>query len=96
VTPSGDGITPDEQALVGTVVRGTVLAVFTWGVIVDIGLSRPALIDALYVDDGDAYIVGDEVNANLDHFDEGKQQFLLRPEGQERVADRLRRKGFDI
>lgn len=69
---------------------------FTWGVIVDIGLSCLALIDALYVDDGDVYIVGDEIQAHLDHFDEMKREFLLRPEGQERVADRLRRKGFDI
>jgi hypothetical protein len=70
--------------------------VFTWGVIVDIGLSRPALIDALYVDDGDVYVVGKEVEANLEYFDEMKQQFLLRPDGQEPVAGRLRRKGFDV
>jgi hypothetical protein len=48
-----------ERALVGTVVDGVVKAVFRWGVIVDLGLSRVGFIDPLYIDDGDRYEVGD-------------------------------------
>ncbi|GAB7103410.1 hypothetical protein JCM4814A_17240 [Streptomyces phaeofaciens JCM 4814] len=80
-----------EMRLVGSVVEGEATAVFPWGVIVDLGLSRDGLIDVLYIDDDDNYEVGDRVSCCLDAFDEMKNKFILRPPGQVPLAERLRR-----
>ncbi|MFJ6082853.1 hypothetical protein ACIQI8_15750 [Streptomyces sp. NPDC092369] len=83
---------PDaEMRLVGSVAEGEATAVFPWGVIVDLGLSRDGLIDVLYIDDDDNYEVGDRVSCYLSAFDEMKNKFILRPPGQVPVAERLRR-----
>jgi predicted RNA-binding protein with RPS1 domain len=87
---------PDEERLIGQLVEGVVEAVFRWGVIVELGLSRKGLIDALYIDDGDDYQVGDRVEATLTSLDENKDKILLLPKGQTPVADRLREIGFDL
>ncbi|MCL8013805.1 S1 RNA-binding domain-containing protein [Streptomyces sp. AS02] len=79
-----------EMRLVGSVVEGEATAVFRWGVIVDLGLSRDGLIDVLYIDDDDNYQVGDRVSCYLDCFDEKKNKFILRPPGQVPLAERLR------
>ncbi|MFL6073302.1 MAG: hypothetical protein ACJ73S_07910 [Mycobacteriales bacterium] len=84
-----------EFALLGSLVEGSVLAVFRWGVIVDLGLSHVGLIDALYVDDDDNYQVGDRISAYLTHFDDRMEKFWLRPPGQIPVSERLRRRGYD-
>ncbi|MEU3173320.1 MULTISPECIES: hypothetical protein [unclassified Streptomyces] len=57
----------------------------------DLGLSRVGLVDALYVDDGDDYHVGDRISGHLDCFDEQKDKFILRPPDQIPLAERLRR-----
>jgi ribosomal protein S1 len=80
-----------EMRLVGSIVAGEATAVFRWGVIVDLGLSRDGLIDVLYIDDDDNYQVGDRVSCYLDCFDEMKNKFILRPPGQVPLAERLRR-----
>ncbi|MDQ0762818.1 S1 RNA-binding domain-containing protein [Streptomyces canus] len=80
-----------EMRLVGSIVEGEATAVFRWGVIVDLGLSRDGLIDVLYIDDDDNYQVGDRVSCYLDCFDEMKNKFILRPPGQVPLAERLRR-----
>lgn len=84
-----------ERALIGTIVGGTVAAVFRWGVIVELGLSHVGFIDALYVDDNDHYGVGDKVSVYLTRFDARQNKFWLRPPGQTPVSERLRQKGFD-
>ena len=83
------GVPEAEMSLVGSVVEGEATAVFRWGVIVDLGLSRDGLIDVLYIDD-DNYQVGDRVSCHLDAFDEMKNKFILRPPGQVPLAERLR------
>ncbi|MFF3334715.1 hypothetical protein ACFYWX_35120 [Streptomyces sp. NPDC002888] len=80
-----------ETGLVGSIVEGEATAVFRWGVIVDLGLSRDGLIDVLYIDDDDNYEVGDRVSCCLDGFDEMKNKFILRPPGQLPLAERLRK-----
>ncbi|MCH5671596.1 S1 RNA-binding domain-containing protein [Streptomyces gilvus] len=80
-----------DLRLMGHLVEGEVVAVFRWGVIVDLGLSRDGLIDVLYIDDDDNYEVGDRVSCYLSVFDEMKNKFILRPPGQVPVAERLRR-----
>ena len=80
-----------EQHLIGEMVDGEIEAVFRWGIIVDLGLSRVGLIDALYIDAGDNYQVGDRVSGYLDCFDEQKDKFILRPPSQIPLAERLRR-----
>ncbi|MFJ7593461.1 hypothetical protein ACIQZO_40055 [Streptomyces sp. NPDC097617] len=80
-----------EQRLIGEMVDGEVEAVFRWGIIVDLRLSRVGLIDALYIDDEDNYQVGDRVSGYLDCFDEQKGKFILRPPDQIPLAERLRR-----
>jgi ribosomal protein S1 len=80
-----------EMSLAGQLIEGRVEAVFRWGVIVDANLSRPGLIDALYIDDGDDYKAGQNVSCYLDSFDEQKDKFILRPPGQIPLAERLRR-----
>ncbi|WP_327374036.1 hypothetical protein OG393_08630 [Streptomyces sp. NBC_01216] len=80
-----------EQCLIGEMIDGQVEAVFRWGIIVDLGLSRVGLIDALYIDDGDRYEVGGRVSCYLDCFDERKDKFILRPPGQISLAERLGR-----
>lgn len=90
----GPKISKDEAALLGTLVEGTVIAVFRWGVIVDLGLSCVGLIDVLYIDDHDSYEVGDVVSAYLSSFSEGMEKFWLRPPGQVPISERLRQKGF--
>jgi ribosomal protein S1 len=87
-------IEPEEAALLGSLVEGRVVAVFRWGVIVDLGLSHVGLIDALYIDDHDTYREGDIVSAYLTSFDERMEKFWLRPPGQVPVSERLREKGF--
>lgn len=87
-------ITGAERALLGTLVEGTVVAVFQWGVIVDLGLSHVGFIDPLYIDDCDHYEKGDRVSAFLSTFDERMERFWLRPPGQVPVSERLRQKGF--
>ena len=80
-----------EQRLIGEMIDGEIEAVFRWGIIVDLGLSRVGLIDALYIDTGDNYQVGDRVSGYLDCFDEQKDKFILRPPNQIPLAERLRR-----
>lgn len=91
---SDNGISKEEAELVGTVVEGTVLAVFRWGVIVDLQLSHVGLIDVLYVDDDDHYSVGDRVSGHLTDYNELMGQFWLRPLGQVPVSERIRKKGL--
>ncbi|WP_162907226.1 hypothetical protein [Allorhizocola rhizosphaerae] len=91
-----DGIEQREREMIGGLVRGRVEAVFRWGVIVDLGMSRPGLIDALYVENDDRYEAGDVVEAHLECFDEMKQEFILRPPSQTSIGDRLQAKGFDL
>lgn len=92
----GKEIAEHERELIGEIVRGRVEAVFRWGVIVDLEMSHPGLIDALYIDNDDIYSAGDEVEAFLECFDEKKQEFILRPPHQQSLADRLRQKGFNV
>lgn len=87
-------ISADERALLGTLVEGRVIAVFRWGIIVDLGLSHVGLIDALYIDDDDNYAVDDVVTGYLSSFNELMEKFWLRPPGQVPIDERLRRKGF--
>ncbi|GAA0730781.1 hypothetical protein Drose_26915 [Dactylosporangium roseum] len=87
-------ISAQERALIGTLVEGEVEAAFRWGVIVDLGMSRVGLIDALYIDDDDDYQVGGRVSAYLDSFDSKKNKFILRPPGQVPVAERLKNLGL--
>lgn len=87
-------ITEGERALLGSLVDGRVVAVFNWGVVVDLQLSHVGFIDPLYIDDDDHYSVGDRVTAYLSTFDEKMEKFWLRPPGQVPVSERLRRKGL--
>lgn len=87
----GEHLDEHERGLIGRIVEGRVEAVFRWGVIVDLELSRVALIDALYVDDGDKYYVGQKISGYLDCFDAKKNEFILRPLSQIPLADRLSR-----
>ncbi|RMI45212.1 S1 domain-containing protein [Streptomyces triticirhizae] len=80
----------------GSLVVGRVVAIFNWGVIVDIGLSKVGLIDALYVDDEDKYEPGAEVAAYLESLDSMKDKYILRPPHQTSLAERLRNKGYDV
>jgi ribosomal protein S1 len=82
-------ITPEERALIGTLVTGTVEAVFRWGVIVNLGLTHPGYIDPLYIEDTDRYVVGQVVEAYLSSFNASQRKFWLRPPGQIPVAERL-------
>lgn len=85
-----------ERALIGQVVTGDILAVFRWGLIVDLGLSRVGLVDVLYIDGDEGYAIGGRVSGHLDLFDEKKDKFILRPVGQISLIERLRLKGFDV
>ncbi|MFJ4788825.1 hypothetical protein [Streptomyces sp. NPDC088794] len=80
-----------ETGRMGTLVEGEAIAVFPWGVIVDLGLSWVGLIDVLYIDDDDNYQVGDRVSCYLECFDQQKRKFILRPPGQVPLVERLRR-----
>ncbi|WP_406270833.1 hypothetical protein OH799_29540 [Nocardia sp. NBC_00881] len=90
------GISEAEQVLLGTLVEGTVEAVFRWGVIVDLGLSHVGFIDPLYIDDSERHEAGQRVRLYLTTFDEQQQKFWLRPAGQVPIAERLREKGHDV
>jgi hypothetical protein len=81
-------ITAHERSLIGSVVEGRVLAVFRWGVIVDLGLSHVGLIDALYIDDGDNYAVGEIVSGYLTEFNTRMEKFWIRPIGQVPISER--------
>jgi len=81
---------------VGQLVTGRVKAVFHWGIIVDLGLPFVGLIDVLYIGPTDLYVIGDQIAAHLDGFDERKKKYILRPPGQVPVIERLRLKGIDI
>lgn len=83
-------LSAQESSLLGQLIKGRVEAVFRWGVIVDAGLSRVGLIDALYIDDEDRYEVGQSVMCYLDCFDEQKDKFILRPPQQVPLSERLR------
>ena len=83
-------ISSDELSLVGSIVHGQVEAVFRWGIIVNLGLSRVGLIDALYIDEEDEYRVGDQVECFMDCFDVQKNEFILRPPKQVPLEERLR------
>lgn len=74
---------------IGRSAEGTVIAVFRWGIILEVGLSRVGLIDALYLDGSHEYVVGHVVTVIIDHFDEVKDKFLARPPSQIRIRDRL-------
>ena len=87
-------ITEAEVALIDTLVEGTVVAVFRWGVIVNLKLSHVGLIDVLYIDDDDHYEEGDQVTAYLSSFNERMGKFWLRPPGQVPISERLRQKGL--
>lgn len=95
-----DGADPSSHAAevdrIGQLVSGRVLAVFRWGVILDLNLSRLGLVDAIYIDDGDLYVDGQHVEVYLDGFDEQKDKFIARPPGQVPLVERLRQKGFDL
>jgi ribosomal protein S1 len=85
------------EALVGSLVEGTVEAVFRWGIIVDLGFPSRGFIDPLYIDDDDPYEVGQRVRAYVVSVDADAQRKLrLRPPGQTPVADRLRQQGHDV
>ncbi|WP_215455624.1 hypothetical protein [Streptomyces sp. ATCC 21386] len=84
-------MTEVEAGLMGSIIEGEAIAVFRWGVIVDLGLSWVGLIDVLYIEDDDNYHVGDQVCCYLECFDEKKRKFILRPPGQVPVAEHLRR-----
>ncbi|MFB7539370.1 hypothetical protein ACFC0N_05705 [Streptomyces zaomyceticus] len=86
----------EERDLIGQVVSGEILAIFRWGLIVDLGLSRVGLVDVLYIDGDEGYVTGGRVSGYLDVFDEQKEKFILRPVGQTSLAERLRMKGFDV
>lgn len=75
----------------GKLVTGVVEAVFRWGVIVNLGLDHVGLIDVLYIEDDDEYVVGQDVTAYLDVFDEKKSKYILRPPGQTPLIERLKR-----
>lgn len=79
------------MGLIGSIVEGDAIAVFHWGVIVDLGLSYVGLIDVLYIEDDDNYQVGDRVSCYLERFDKQKRKFILRPPRQVPLAERLRR-----
>jgi hypothetical protein len=85
-----------DLSIVGATVEAKVIAVFHWGVILDLGLSKMGLIDALYIDDGDEYAVGEAAMVVLDDFDEQKDKFIARPPTQIPLVDRLRAKGHDV
>ncbi|MEU7907991.1 S1 RNA-binding domain-containing protein [Actinoplanes sp. NPDC049118] len=85
----------EGQALIGTLMQGTVTAVFPWGIVVDLGDSRVGLIDVLYVDDDDDYQVGQQISAYLTDINE-KAEYRLRPPQQVPVVDRLRAAGHDV
>lgn len=85
-----------EPSVIGTTVEAKIIAVFHWGVILDLRLSKVGLIDALYVDDDDEYVVGEAVTVILDDFDEQKDKFIARPPKQIPLVDRLRAKGHDV
>jgi len=87
-----DNISAQERERIGSLVEGEVKAVFRWGVIVELGMSRVGLIDVLYIDDD--YQVGGRVSAYLDCFDDKKNKFILRPPGQVSVAERLKKLGL--
>lgn len=91
---AGATIPESERALLGTLVEGTIVAVFQWGVIVDLNLSHVGFIDPLYIDDCDHYEKGDRVSAYLSTYDNRMEKFWLRPPGQVPVSERLRQKGF--
>ena len=91
--PSSEGL---DLSIVGTTVEAQVVAVFHWGIILDLGVSKVGLIDALYIDDGDEYVVGESVTVVIDEFDEMKDKFIARPPVQIPLVDRLRAKGHDI
>lgn len=86
---------PDAEHI-GQLVSGRVVAVFQFGVVLDVSLSRLGFIDVVYIDDSDTYSVGDVVDVYLDTIDERKGYFIARPPHQKSVADRLREKGFDV
>ena len=75
-SPSSDRL---ESERIGQIALGRVVAVFRWGVILDLGLSRLGLIDALYIDDCDAYAEGRSVEVLLDSFDKRKYKFIAKP-----------------
>ncbi|TCC36935.1 hypothetical protein [Kribbella sindirgiensis] len=82
-----------ERSLMGSIVEGRVLAVFRWGVIVDLGLSHVGLIDALYIDDGDMYVVGGVARGYLTEFNPGMEKFWIRPLGKTPIKERYGRGG---
>jgi hypothetical protein len=86
---------PEDRALIGTLMQGTVLRVFPWGIVVDLGLGRVGLIDVLYIDDDDEYAVGQAVSGYLTDIND-KLEHRLRPPHQTPVIDRLRAAGHDI
>lgn len=85
----------DDEALVDTLMQGTVTAVVPWGIVVDLGDSRIGLIDVLYVDDDDVYEPGQQVTAYLTGINQ-KKEYRLRPPQQVPVVDRLRAAGHDV
>ncbi|WP_141854424.1 hypothetical protein [Kribbella jejuensis] len=68
-----------------------VIAAFRWGIIVDLKLSHVGFIDALYIEDGDDYVVGDTVRGHLTEFNPDMEKFWIRPPGQVPIADRYHR-----
>ena len=74
----------------GSLVTGTVEAVFGWGIIVDIGLDSVGLIDVLYIAPDASYVVGDELTVYLDTYDTMKKKFILRPPDQVPLSERLK------
>ena len=78
-----------EMRLVGSVVEGETTAVFPWGVIVDLGLSRDGLIDVLYIDDDDNYQVGDRVCVLPEHEVQGHDQQVADRHEQGQEAESL-------
>lgn len=77
-----------ERALIGTIVRGQVVDVQRWGVLVDVKLSQLGFIDPLYIDDGCHYVVGQDVEAYVSSYQARTRKYWLRPLGQVPISER--------
>ncbi|BDU09238.1 hypothetical protein [Nocardia cyriacigeorgica] len=84
------GTENDPERFVDTAAEGVVVAVFSWGIVVDLGLPHPGFIDPLYIDDGDSYEAGDSVSGTILAYIPESRQFRLLPVGKVPVADRMK------
>lgn len=77
-----------ERAVIGKVVRGRVIDVQRWGVLVDVKLSQLGFIDPLYIDDDCRYEIGQEVEACVSSYQARTHRYWLRPLGQVPISER--------